>query len=84
MTRQASHSFSSPSEVRPAALVYGGVALGLLAGAAIATWVWRQRVFASDLLNVSPLERAEQLIASCESKLESIETSFADLKQPAE
>jgi hypothetical protein len=66
--------------LRPATLLYGGVALGLLAGAAISTWVWRQRVRASDLLSVTPLERAEQLIASCESKLESIESSFADLK----
>ena len=70
----------SQAVVRPAALLYGGVALGLLAGAAISTWVWRQRVRASDLLSVTPLERAEQLIASCESKLESIESSFADLK----
>lgn len=70
----------SHSIVRPATLLYGGVALGLLAGAAISTWVWRQRVRASDLLSVTPLERAEQLIASCESKLESIESSFADLK----
>jgi hypothetical protein len=29
---------------------------------------------------MSPLERAEQMIASCERKLEAIERSFADLE----
>lgn len=61
-------------------LLYGGVALGVLVGAAISTYLWRQRVRALNLLHQSPLERAEQLIASCESKLESIETAVAELK----
>lgn len=65
---------------RGARLLYGGVALGLLAGAAISTYLWRQRVRALDLLNLSPLEKAEQLIASCEGKLESIERAVAELK----
>jgi hypothetical protein len=63
-----------------ATLLYGGVAIGVLAGAAISTYLWRQRVRALNLLNLTPLERAEQLIASCESKLETIESAFAELK----
>jgi hypothetical protein len=63
-----------------ATLLYGGVAIGVLAGAAISTYLWRQRVRALNLLNLTPLERAEQLIESCESKLESIENAFAELK----
>lgn len=65
---------------RGGSLLYGGVALGVLAGAAISTYLWRQRVRALDLLNVSPLERAEQLISSCEGKLDSIERAVAELK----
>ena len=62
-------------------LVYGGVALGLFAGAAISTYVWRQRVKAAAMLNLSPLERAEQLIAACEQKLDSIEQSVRELQE---
>ena len=65
---------------RGGSLLYGGVALGVIAGAAISTYLWRQRVRALDLLNVSPLERAEQLISSCEGKLDSIERAVAELK----
>jgi len=61
-------------------LLYGGVALGVLAGAALSTYLWRQRVRALNLLNVSPLQRAEQLISSCEGKLDSIERAVSDLK----
>jgi hypothetical protein len=61
-------------------LLYGGVAIGVLAGAALSTYLWRQRVRALDLLNVSPLQRAEQLISSCEGKLDSIERAVAELK----
>jgi hypothetical protein len=42
--------------------------------------LWRRRVRALNLLNLSPLERAEQMIANCERKLESIEKSFENLK----
>ncbi|MDF2441100.1 MAG: hypothetical protein JWN98_2084 [Abditibacteriota bacterium] len=72
---------ASTHDVTPrlSTLIYGGVALGVLAGAALSTYLWRQRVRAQILLNLSPLERAEQLIASCESKLESIENAFAEL-----
>jgi len=62
------------------ALLYGGVALGVLAGAALSTYLWRQRMRALNLLHTSPIDRAEQLISSCESKLEAIERSVKELK----
>ena len=52
-------------------LVYGGVALGVLAGAAVSTYMWRSRVRAA--LDASPGERADKIIESCEKKLERIE-----------
>jgi hypothetical protein len=64
---------------RAAALWYGGVAVGVLAGAALSTFLWRRRISAV-VPDVSPLERAEELIALCERKLETIEQSVADLK----
>ena len=60
-------------------LWYGGVAVGVLAGAAVSTILWRRRLRALQAA-VSPLERAEELIANCERKLETIEQSVADLK----
>lgn len=80
--RSSSGDDASTPDATPrlGALIYGGVALGVLAGAALSTYLWRQRVRAQILLNLSPLERAEQLIASCENKLESIESAFAELK----
>ena len=51
-------------------LVYG-VALGVLAGAAVSTYVWRARVRAA--LQASPDKRADKIIESCEKKLERIE-----------
>jgi len=80
----SSHPYSGDGASTPdatprlSALIYGGVALGVVAGAAL-SYLWRQRTRAQILLNLSPLERAEQLIASCESKLESIENAFAEL-----
>lgn len=53
------------------ALLYSGVALGVLAGAAISTYMWRSRVRAA--LDASPGERADKIIESCERKLERIE-----------
>ena len=61
-------------------LLISGVALGVVAGAAIATYLWRQKIRALDILSVSPLERAEQLIASCEDKLDSIDRAVSELK----
>jgi hypothetical protein len=61
-------------------VLYGGIALGLMAGAAITTYLWRQRTRALEMLNISPLERAEQIIASCEDKLDSIDRAVSELK----
>ncbi len=61
-------------------LLLGGVALGVVAGAAVATYLWWQKVRAIEILSVSPLERAEQLISSCEDKLDSIERAVSELK----
>ena len=60
--------------------LYGGIAAGVLLGAAVSTYLWRQRTRAMELLNMPPLERAEQLVANCEKKLEAIEQSFAELQ----
>ena len=65
---------------RATTLLYSGVVLGVLAGAAISTYLWRQRVRALNLLNSSPLDRAESLIESCESKLEDLERAFEEMK----
>ena len=51
-------------------LVYG-IALGLLAGAAVSTYVWRSRV--REALEASPDERADKIVEACEKKLERIE-----------
>ena len=63
----------SKREAAPAngVLLYGGVALGVLAGAAVSTYMWRARVRAA--LEASPGERADKIIESCEKKLERIE-----------
>ena len=61
------------------ALWYGGVAAGVIVTALFSTILWRRRVRALDL-QPSPLERAEQLIESCETKLDSIEKAVAQLK----
>ena len=65
--------FGGKRENEPAneILIYGGVALGVLAGAAVSTYVWRSRV--REALSDSPDERAEKIIESCEKKLERIE-----------
>ena len=47
-------------------LIYGGVALGVLAGAAVSTYMWRSRM--REAMNASPDERAEKIIESCEEK----------------
>lgn len=63
---------------RPENWLYGGVAAGVLVGAAVSTYVWRQRVKAAALLHLTPLERAERLIEACEAKLDSIEKSVRE------
>lgn len=51
-------------------LIYG-VALGLLAGAAVSTYIWRSRV--REALDASPNEKADKIVEACERKLERIE-----------
>ncbi|HEX8835034.1 MAG TPA: hypothetical protein VF719_12575 [Abditibacteriaceae bacterium] len=63
------------------ALLYSGIALGVLAGAAVTTYLWMQRSRALNLLNASPFDRAEELINSCESKIEDIERAIEELKE---
>ena len=76
MTLTRNFSLSSFGDKRAGAptngiLVYGGVALGVLAGAAISTYMWRVRVRAA--LQATPDERADKIIEACEKKLERIE-----------
>jgi hypothetical protein len=61
-------------------LLYGGIALGIVAGAAMATYLWKRRTSPVEGGSTSPLDRAEQLIESCESKLESIERAITEIK----
>ena len=74
---EAGHSRSGES--RHETLLYSGVALGVLLGAAVSTYIWRQRVKAAALLNLTPLERAEKLIEACEAKLDLIEKSVREV-----
>ena len=80
MTRDNHTGVSEGGAGNGSTLLYGGIAAGVLLGAAVSTYVWRQRARALNLLNMSPLERAEQMIANCERKLEAIERSFAELE----
>jgi hypothetical protein len=81
-TKNPAVSYGGAASLGSAA-IYGGAALCVLAGAAISTYLWKQRVKTMNLLNSSPLERAEELIANCESKLEDIERAFEELKGAA-
>ncbi|MEO6909037.1 MAG: hypothetical protein ABI210_14230 [Abditibacteriaceae bacterium] len=61
-------------------LLYGGILAGVLLGAAASTWIWRQRVQILEELNASPEDRAEDIIASVEKKLASIEMAVAEIQ----
>jgi hypothetical protein len=61
--------------------LYSGLALGVLAGAAAATYFLTRRNGEFGMASASPTERAEQLIESCESKLDSIERAISELKE---
>jgi len=63
-------------------LLYSGVALGVLAGVTISAYWWRHRARALNLQE-SPFDRVEELIASCESKIEDIERAIEELKEAA-
>ena len=62
------------------ALLFGGIIAGVLIGAAASTWLWRQRVQMLEELNASPADRAEDIIASVEDKLESIERAVREIQ----
>jgi hypothetical protein len=62
-------------------LIYGGVALGVLAGIAISAYWWRRARALN--LQEAPFDRVEELIASCESKIEDIERAIEELKEAA-
>jgi hypothetical protein len=80
MARTAPNSFAHTSSGNGSLTLYGGIAAGVLLGAALSTYLWRRRVRALNLLNLSPLERAEQMLANIERNLASIEQSFEELK----
>lgn len=73
--------FYARQEKSNSALIYGGIALGILAGAALSTYIWRVRVNAA--LGASPTEKADKLIDACEKKLERIEKLMRDLQEKA-
>lgn len=60
--------------------LYGGILAGVLLGAAVSTWLWRQRVQMLEELNASPEDRAENIISSVEEKLASIEKAMAEIQ----
>ena len=66
MERQATHR----------ALWWGGISLGVLAGAVAAYFVVKSR---GKEVDVAPLDRAESLIASCESRIHDIERAIEKL-----
>ena len=59
--------------------VIGAVVIGVLAGAVASAYWWKNRV-REEILQATPLERVEELIASCESKIEDIERTIENLK----
>ena len=62
-------------------LLYGAVAAGIVLGAAASAYWWRGRARALKMLETTPFERVEDLIASCENKIEDIERTIEDLKK---
>lgn len=73
--------FYTRHEKQNSALIYGGLALGVLAGAALSTYIWRVRVNAA--MGATPTEKADKLIDACEKKLERIEKLMRDLQEKA-
>lgn len=62
-------------------LIYSAVAAGVVLGAAASAYWWKSRARALQLLQETPFERVEELIASCENKIEDIERTIEELKQ---
>ena len=61
--------------------LYSGLALGVIAGAAAATYFLTRHRNELAAVMATPTERAEQLIESCEAKLDSIERAISELKE---
>lgn len=61
-------------------LLFSGILAGVLLGAAASTWLWRQHVQMLEEINASPADRAEDIIASVEKKLASIEMAVAEIQ----
>lgn len=62
-------------------LIYSAVAIGVVLGATASAYWWRGRARALKLLKATPFERVEDLISSCESKIEDIERTMEELKK---
>lgn len=62
------------------ALLYGGLAAGVLAGTVLSFYLWKRGVRASNLQEETPGERVEDLISGCENKIEDLEKAIASLK----
>ena len=62
------------------ALLYGGLAAGVLAGTVFSLYLWKRGARASNLQEETPTERVEDLISSCEHKIEDLEKAIASLK----
>ena len=67
--------FRSDRDAGHRALLWSGVTLGLVAGAAAATYLWLSRGRSPQTPEL-PLDRAEALIASCETKIQDIERTI--------
>lgn len=63
-------------------VIYSAVALGIVVGAAASAYWWKGRARAMNLLQTTPFDRVEELIASCETKIEDIERTMEELKKP--
>ena len=74
--------FQSDRDAGQQALLWSGITLGMLAGAAAATYLWTTRSRSHGPPEL-PLDRAEALIATCESKIEDIERAISELKDAA-
>jgi hypothetical protein len=73
------HSLSGQRTNQRSGLLWFGAAC-VVAGAAFSTFLWRRRLRAVEKA-ISPLDRAEEMIANCERKLDTIEKSVADIKE---
>ena len=62
-------------------LIYSAVALGIVVGAAASAYWWKGRAHAMNMLQATPFDRVEELIASCETKIEDIERTMEELKK---